>query len=127
MSFEVGVVAHFSAEHHLVGDFGPASAPHSHDYRVDVSVTGRKIGDVATDLAKIEGIGSVSIMLGDPPIIVQVQARDLEQLRDLILDEISAVVGVTQVETNVIVEIEKWKSQYGRFLPLDSRREEQES
>ena len=84
---------------------------------VDVSVIGRKIADVAADLAQIEGVGSVSIMLGDPPIIVQVQARDLAHLRDLILDEISAVVGVAQVETNVIVEIEKWKSQYGRFTP----------
>ena len=40
MSFEVGVVGHFTAQHHLVGDFGPASLPHSHDYRVEASVTG---------------------------------------------------------------------------------------
>jgi 6-pyruvoyltetrahydropterin/6-carboxytetrahydropterin synthase len=40
MSFDVGVVGHFTARHHLVGDFGPASQPHSHDYRVDASVTG---------------------------------------------------------------------------------------
>jgi 6-pyruvoyltetrahydropterin/6-carboxytetrahydropterin synthase len=40
MSFEVGVVAQFTAEHHLVGDFGPASQPHSHDYRVEACVSG---------------------------------------------------------------------------------------
>jgi len=35
MSFEVGVVARFSARHQLVGNFGPASQPHAHDYRVE--------------------------------------------------------------------------------------------
>jgi 6-pyruvoyltetrahydropterin/6-carboxytetrahydropterin synthase len=40
MSFEVGVVAQFTASHHLVGDFGPASLPHSHAYRVEVGVSG---------------------------------------------------------------------------------------
>src|SRR5439155_24358281 len=56
MSFEVGVVAHFSAEHHLVGDFGPASAPHSHDYRVDVSVTGESVRGDGTlfDITKLQ-------------------------------------------------------------------------
>ena len=40
MPFEVGVIAHFTARHHLVGNFGTASQPHSHSYRVDVSVGG---------------------------------------------------------------------------------------
>jgi 6-pyruvoyltetrahydropterin/6-carboxytetrahydropterin synthase len=38
--FEVGVVAEFEATHHLVGDFGPASLTHRHDYRVEVTVAG---------------------------------------------------------------------------------------
>jgi 6-pyruvoyltetrahydropterin/6-carboxytetrahydropterin synthase len=40
MSFEVSVEAHFTASHHLFGDFGPASLPHAHDYRVQISVRG---------------------------------------------------------------------------------------
>ena len=40
MRFEVGVVAQFTASHHLEGDFGPASLPHSHAYRVEVGVSG---------------------------------------------------------------------------------------
>jgi 6-pyruvoyltetrahydropterin/6-carboxytetrahydropterin synthase len=40
MTFEVGVVGHFSARHHLVGDFGPASEPHEHAYRVEAEVVG---------------------------------------------------------------------------------------
>jgi 6-pyruvoyltetrahydropterin/6-carboxytetrahydropterin synthase len=43
MSFEVGVVAQFTASHHLVGDFGPASLPHSHNYRVEVSARGDRL------------------------------------------------------------------------------------
>jgi 6-pyruvoyltetrahydropterin/6-carboxytetrahydropterin synthase len=40
MTFEVGVEGRFTASHHLVGDFGPASVPHTHNYRVVVSVSG---------------------------------------------------------------------------------------
>jgi 6-pyruvoyltetrahydropterin/6-carboxytetrahydropterin synthase len=40
MTFEVGVVGQFSARHHLVGDFGPASEPHEHTYRVEAEVVG---------------------------------------------------------------------------------------
>jgi 6-pyruvoyltetrahydropterin/6-carboxytetrahydropterin synthase len=43
VSFEVGVVAHFTAGHHLVGDFGPASQPHTHDYRIDATVQGNAL------------------------------------------------------------------------------------
>jgi 6-pyruvoyltetrahydropterin/6-carboxytetrahydropterin synthase len=38
--FEVGVVGHFDAHHHLEGDFGPASLPHGHRYRIEASVQG---------------------------------------------------------------------------------------
>lgn len=40
MSFDVGVVEHFTARHHLVGNFGPASEPHGHTYRVEVAARG---------------------------------------------------------------------------------------
>jgi 6-pyruvoyltetrahydropterin/6-carboxytetrahydropterin synthase len=38
--YEVGVVAHFEAEHSLAGDFGPATRQHEHTYRVEAVVTG---------------------------------------------------------------------------------------
>jgi len=40
VTFATGVVARFAARHHLVGDFGPARAPHEHSYRVVASVRG---------------------------------------------------------------------------------------
>jgi 6-pyruvoyltetrahydropterin/6-carboxytetrahydropterin synthase len=41
--FEVGVVAHFSARHQLVGDFGPSSEQHGHRYRVVATVCGEAL------------------------------------------------------------------------------------
>jgi 6-pyruvoyltetrahydropterin/6-carboxytetrahydropterin synthase len=56
MSFEVGVVAHFTASHHLVGDFGPASLSHSHAYRVEVGVSGHRLGADGTlfDITRLQ-------------------------------------------------------------------------
>jgi 6-pyruvoyltetrahydropterin/6-carboxytetrahydropterin synthase len=68
MSYEVGVVAQFTASHHLVGDFGPAKLPHTHEYRAELSVMGDRLrGDgtlfditrlqqaVADVIAELEG------------------------------------------------------------------------
>ena len=41
--FEIGIVAAFEATHHLRGDFGPASQPHSHQYRVEVTAHGDQL------------------------------------------------------------------------------------
>ena len=56
MSFEVGVEAQFTASHHLVGDFGPASLPHAHPYRVDLRVTGDYLRDDGTlfDMTRLQ-------------------------------------------------------------------------
>jgi 6-pyruvoyltetrahydropterin/6-carboxytetrahydropterin synthase len=56
MSFEVGVVAEFTASHHLVGDFGPASLPHAHAYRVEVGVSGDRLGADGTlfDITRLQ-------------------------------------------------------------------------
>jgi 6-pyruvoyltetrahydropterin/6-carboxytetrahydropterin synthase len=43
MPFEIGIAREFDATHHLVGDFGPASQPHGHRYRVEVSASGQEL------------------------------------------------------------------------------------
>ena len=43
MTFEVGVRAAFQASHGLRGDFGPATRPHQHDYRLEVAVRGERL------------------------------------------------------------------------------------
>ena len=54
--FEVGVAAHFWAEHRLHGDFGPATQRHGHDYRVEVCVRGAKLREDGTlcDIAVLQ-------------------------------------------------------------------------
>jgi Lrp/AsnC family transcriptional regulator for asnA, asnC and gidA len=84
---------------------------------VDVMVANGKIQDVADALAKLDSVGSVTIMLGDPPIIIQVQASDLPALNRLILNEIATIPGVEQVETNVIVDIAKWRPGAAQLNP----------
>ena len=56
MSYEVGVTARFHASHALRGDFGPATLPHEHHYRVDVAVRGERLRQDGTllDLALLE-------------------------------------------------------------------------
>jgi 6-pyruvoyltetrahydropterin/6-carboxytetrahydropterin synthase len=65
MSFEVGVEAHFTARHHLVGDFGPASLPHSHAYRVQISISGDALREDGTlfDISRLQQ--AVARVIGD--------------------------------------------------------------
>jgi 6-pyruvoyltetrahydropterin/6-carboxytetrahydropterin synthase len=42
--FRVGVLQDFVAQHYLVGgDFGPEGSPHSHHYRVELTVAGERL------------------------------------------------------------------------------------
>jgi 6-pyruvoyltetrahydropterin/6-carboxytetrahydropterin synthase len=74
MSFEVGVVVTFNAEHHLVGDFGPASLPHGHAYRVEAWVTGDALRDDGTlfDITRLQS--ALAAVAGDA------QGRDLNDI-----------------------------------------------
>ena len=46
--YEVYVAAQFEAAHRLVGDFGPATRPHGHTYRMEVIVRGERLKDDST-------------------------------------------------------------------------------
>jgi DNA-binding Lrp family transcriptional regulator len=89
---------------------------------IDVMVAGRTIRDVADELALIDGVGSVTIMLGHPPIIIQVQASDLAALERLILNEIAIIPGIEQIETNVILDIAKWQSGSAQLHPMPPKK-----
>ncbi|MGI9148065.1 MAG: 6-pyruvoyl trahydropterin synthase family protein [Chloroflexota bacterium] len=77
MSFEVGVVAHFSAHHHLVGNFGPASQPHEHAYRVEVGVSGTSLQQDGTlfDISRLQD--ALNAAIGD------CAGRDLNGMAEL--------------------------------------------
>ncbi len=46
--YEIYVAAQFEAAHRLVGDFGPATRPHGHTYRVEVILRGGRLKDDGT-------------------------------------------------------------------------------
>jgi 6-pyruvoyltetrahydropterin/6-carboxytetrahydropterin synthase len=75
--FEVGIVAEFEATHHLRGDFGPASQPHGHTYRVEVTARGDRLQPDGTlfDIARLQdALRSV---------IASLEQRDLNDLPEL--------------------------------------------
>jgi 6-pyruvoyltetrahydropterin/6-carboxytetrahydropterin synthase len=86
MSFQVGVVAHFNAHHHLVGDFGPASQPHAHDYRVEVGVSGDSLRPDGTlfDITQLQAALSAAL--------AELDGRDLNQVFGLAAPNPSAEV-----------------------------------
>ncbi len=42
-TYEIFVAARFEAAHHLVGDFGSATRPHGHTYRMEAIVRGERL------------------------------------------------------------------------------------
>ena len=46
--YEIYVAAQFEAAHRLVGDFGPATRPHGHTYRIEVILRGPDLRDDGT-------------------------------------------------------------------------------
>jgi len=63
VTFEVGVGRAFRASHALRGDFGPATQPHEHDYRVEVAVRGERLRADGTlvDIALLERLLSTTV------------------------------------------------------------------
>lgn len=84
---------------------------------VDVMVANRKIDAVAQALASLEEVGSVVLMLGDPAIIIQVHAADLEGLKRLLVEKIAVIPGVQRFETNLILDIAKWQAESAGLHP----------
>jgi Lrp/AsnC family leucine-responsive transcriptional regulator len=84
---------------------------------VDVTVANGRINSVSDALCKIDAVGSVTIMSGDPPIVVHLQSTDLAALLSLILNQIATIPGVERVETNLIIDIAKWEAGSAQLHP----------
>ncbi len=55
--YEICVAAQFEAAHRLVGDFGPATRPHGHTYRMEAIVRGERLDDDGAlyDVGRLRG------------------------------------------------------------------------
>jgi 6-pyruvoyltetrahydropterin/6-carboxytetrahydropterin synthase len=71
---EVGVTARFEAGHRLRGDFGPATLPHRHAYRVDVTARGGRLRADGTLL----DIGGLQAALAS--CVGELDGKDLDEL-----------------------------------------------
>ena len=82
----------------------------------EVSVAGRAVERVASDLAGIERATSVSLLLGTPEIMLVFNAVDREDLLAVLENEIAAVEGVARVELHTAIDIRKYKPGYARLV-----------
>jgi DNA-binding Lrp family transcriptional regulator len=86
---------------------------------VDITVQHRNIDEVAADLALIDAVGSVLLMLGTPEIIAVLNAVDREDLYRVLEDEIGRVEGITRVELHIAVDIRKYQAGYANLEFLE--------
>jgi DNA-binding Lrp family transcriptional regulator len=78
----------------------------------DIQVTGRRVEDVARELAAFGSVSSVSLMLGTPEILVVFNAVDRLDLLRVLEQQIAQVEGVARVELHTAVDIRKYKVGY---------------
>ena len=81
----------------------------------DISVSGRAVSVVAKDLAKIEAVTSVSLLLGTPEIMAVFNARDRRDLMRVMNDELAWVKGVARIEIHTALDIRKYKAGYANL------------
>jgi DNA-binding Lrp family transcriptional regulator len=80
---------------------------------VELCIGGRSVEQVAQELAGIERVALVSILMGHPSISLLVKARDLADLQQLTMTTIAGIEGIRSVETMVFSEILKYQSELG--------------
>ena len=80
---------------------------------------GRSADSVAKELVAIDEVGSLSLFMGDPAIMLLAMAHSLLDLQHIVTERISKVPGVHSVETMVIADIVKYESEYVNITDMD--------
>ena len=75
--YEVYVATQFEAAHRLVGDFGPATRPHGHTYRMEAIVRGERLKDDGT----LYDVGQLRKVVEE--LAASLHYRDLNDVPDL--------------------------------------------
>jgi Lrp/AsnC family transcriptional regulator for asnA, asnC and gidA len=73
-----------------------------------IEVQGRAAEDVGIDLAALDQVFSVHLVTGARDIEVLVALRDLDDLRDFLLEELMRVSGIRSVSTGIAAEVVKF-------------------
>ena len=70
----------------------------------DVQVESASVADVASRIGDIAEVISVTVVVGDPQIMVLLMARDVDHLRELVEGRIGGIEGVGRVAAAISVD-----------------------
>lgn len=82
---------------------------------VDIHVAQRAPEEVASELAQIEEAASVSVLLSDPDIILQLNVRDRKHLLQTMEQKVAPIRGISHWTADIALEIVKLDSRYGNL------------
>jgi DNA-binding Lrp family transcriptional regulator len=71
---------------------------------VFINISPGKSPEVVRDLRKVDGVKSADLCWGLPDVIAMVEAGDLKTLRDVVLNKIQKIGGVSQTDTHIFLE-----------------------
>lgn len=82
---------------------------------VGIQVRGRPAADVAAELAEMEQVITVAVAIGIHDLEVQLVARDVHELDQLLTGVIAKVRGVDQIFPSVALKVMKYVSEWAPF------------
>lgn len=82
---------------------------------VDIYVTGRSVQSVAEDLAAIDAIKMVTIVMQKPEIIITINTADRHELAEILEFKIAAIEGISEIETHTVLSIRKSRVRYANL------------
>ncbi|MDB5885422.1 MAG: transcriptional regulator, AsnC family [Polaromonas sp.] len=85
---------------------------------VDLGVRGRALADVARDVAAVERVAIVTLVMGDKPLMLLVLAKSLQDLHDTVTHRLARIEGVVSSETMIISNIVKYRTEFAALSPL---------
>ncbi|MFN3440249.1 MAG: Lrp/AsnC family transcriptional regulator [Acidovorax sp.] len=85
---------------------------------VDLGVRGRPVADISKDVAAVDGVAVITVVMGERPLMLLVIARSLQELHDIVAKQLASIEGVVSVETMVISDVVKYQSEFAALSPL---------
>lgn len=82
---------------------------------VGVKIRGRTVDEVAADLLEIPEIISILVVIGRNDLEIQVIARSMDALNDLVTNTIASIDGIAGLETALAMKVVKYVQPWGSF------------
>jgi Lrp/AsnC family transcriptional regulator, regulator for asnA, asnC and gidA len=82
---------------------------------VGIQVRGRPVAAVGADLAKIPQVLTVAVVIGQQDLEIQVVARDLPELAEILTELVARTNGVGRITPGLALQILKYESTWVPF------------